>query len=134
VVQTYWPRHPAILAAACHDPTLFYAQEAKDRAELGYPPFGRLANVLVWGRESAEVARACDAIAASIGERLPEGWQLLGPSPAPLSRLKDVWRWHVLVKAPVGADLPAVLGEALAETPRRVGVSVAADVDPVSLL
>ena len=134
VIQTYWPRHPAILAVACHDPTLFYAQEVKDRAELGYPPFGRLANLLVWGKERAEVARACDDLAASIGGRLPDGWQLLGPSPAPLSRLKGVWRWHVLVKAPVAADLPGVLGEVLAATPRRAGVFVAGDMDPVSLL
>ena len=134
VIQTYWPEHPAILAAASHDAATFYGNEANDRRALGYPPFGRLANVLVWGQERAQVASACDELAAAIASRLPEGWQILGPSPAPLSRLKDVWRWHVLVKAPADADLPGVLREALAAAPRRPDVALACDMDPVSLL
>ena len=134
VIQTYWPAHPAIVAAAHHDPATFYRAELDDRRALGYPPFGRLANILVWGKVRREVASACDVVAAQIGERLPDDWQLLGPSPAPLARLKDVWRWHLLVKAPAGADLPGVLREALRSVPKRPAVAIACDVDPATLL
>ena len=134
VVQTYWPEHPAIQAAAAHDPAIFYAQEEADRQALGYPPYGRLANVLAWGKDQAGVARACEALAASLRELAPDEWELLGPSPAPLSRLKGVWRWHVLLKAPSGSDVSSVLRAALKSADRVDGVSVACDVDPLDLL
>lgn len=134
VIQTYWADHPAILAAASHDPALFYADEQTIREELGYPPYGRLANVLIWGKQQAEVARGAQAVFAALQAAVPDTWKLLGPSPAPLSRVKNVWRWHVLVKAPVDADISGPIGVALASLPRSEAVSVAADVDPADLL
>ena len=73
---------------------------------------------------------------ARLVERLvaPESWQLLGPGPAPLSRVKGVWRWHVLVKAPFGDDGSAPVGAALKSVKRADGVALAADVDPTDLL
>ncbi len=134
VIQTYWPDHPAIRAAAAHDPALFYDPERRDRSELGYPPFGRLANVLVRGKDRTEVASVAAAAADALRAHAPGTWQLLGPSPSPLSRIKGVWRWHVLVKAPEDAALPSVVAEALRTVKRHAGVSVSADIDPVDLL
>jgi len=134
VIQTYWPDHPAILAAASHDPALFYAEEEVVRGELAYPPFGRLANVLIWGAKSDDVARAAATVYSAIESAVPGEFRLLGPSPAPLSRVKNVWRWHVLVKAPTGADISAPLGRALKSLPKLGAVSVAVDVDPADLL
>ena len=62
IVQTYWPDHPAIQAAAQHEPRLFYEEEERVRAALGYPPFGRLANVLFWGGDKSAVAAAAHAM------------------------------------------------------------------------
>jgi primosomal protein N' (replication factor Y) len=134
VIQTYWPDHPAILAAASHDPATFYAEEEQLRAELGYPPFGRLANVLIWGAASAEVAKAAHTVFSAIEAVVPDEFRLLGPSPAPLSKVKNVWRWHILVKAPRGADISAPLARALKSLPKLGTVSVAVDVDPADLL
>jgi primosomal protein N' (replication factor Y) len=134
VIQTYWPDHPAILAAASHNPALFYAQEESDRRELGYPPFGRLANVLVWGKEAAPVATAAQAHYEALVSCVPQDWQLLGPSPAPLSRVKGVWRWHVLVKAPADADISTPVGAALKQARRTPDVSASVDIDPADLL
>jgi primosomal protein N' (replication factor Y) len=133
VFQTYAPDHPAIRAAASHDPSVFYGPENLERKAAGLPPHGRIANVLVWGRERTAVA----AHAASIGGRLETmaaDLDVLGPSPAPLERLKGMWRWHLLVKGALDAPIPAVLSAALKAIPRCDGVSVAVDVDPVSLL
>ena len=134
VIQTYWPDHPAILAAASHDPARFYAEEAVLRTELGYPPFGRIANVLIWGAKREEVARSAQVVFSAIEAAVPPEFVLLGPSPAPLSKVKNVWRWHVLVKAPSHSQISAPLGVALKSLPKMPSVSVAVDVDPADLL
>ncbi|NTU70324.1 MAG: primosomal protein N' [Coriobacteriia bacterium] len=134
IVQTYWPDHPAIRAAAAHDPSVFYTQEASERTELGYPPFGRLVNVLIWGKDAGVVADFAARVAASLESSLPVGSSILGPSPAPISRIKGVWRWHVLVKAPEGAAVSGVVSHALGALKSPAEVTVTADVDPLDLL
>lgn len=133
-IQTYWPEHAAIRAAALHDPRAFYADEAAMRSELGYPPFGRLANVLVWGKNQDAVKGQARAVADAVQAAAGDHWLLLGPSPAPLSKLKGQWRWHLLVKTAEGADLSAALGAALAGVASVEGVAVVADVDALDLL
>jgi len=133
-VQTYWPDHPAIQAAALHDPRVFYAEEERVRAEMGYPPFGRLANVLFWGSEQSAVASAARSWADALTSRLPHAWTVLGPSPAPISRLKGVWRWHILVKAPFGASIAEGLAVVESGLTGTRGVSHTIDIDPVDLL
>lgn len=134
IIQTYWADHPAILAASRHDPGAFYEEELRSRAELGYPPCGRIARIVVSGTDVAVVRSSAALLAASARHAAPPGCVVLGPAPAPLARLKNAHRWHVLVKGPAGADLPRVLRDALAGTSIDEGVSVAPDVDPVDLM
>jgi primosomal protein N' (replication factor Y) len=136
VIQTYWPDHPAVVAAAAHDPEAFYANELPLRRALGYPPCGRLARLVLTGKDHAATrssavgaVKALTAAAASI-----PGCVVLGPSPAPIARVKGAWRWQALLKAPVGSDIGAVLREGLARTHIAEGVSAAPDVDPVDML
>ena len=109
VIQAYWPEHRSIVAAAMHDPSLFYGPEEVERRALGYPPFGSIANILVWGREASRVAEYAATVGNAVSSTLPDGWALLGPSPAPLSRLRGSWRWHALLKAPIGSDIAAAM-------------------------
>lgn len=134
VVQTYWPDHPAIRAAASHDPGSFYPGEELVRRELGYPPFGRLANLLAWGTSQTAVAASIRAVSGALRDAMPDDWVLLGPGPAPLAKLKTAWRWHALVKAPRDADMSGPLSAVLGAVPRPKGVSVAIDVDPYDLM
>jgi primosomal protein N' (replication factor Y) len=134
IIQTYWPDHPAVRAVAEHDASSFLEEERSLRSELGFPPCGRLVNVLAWGRDNAAVERVAEMIAAELSTDLPDGWSVLGPSPAPLARLKGVWRWHVLLKAPPCADVSARSAAALRAVVVPRGISVAADVDPVDML
>ncbi len=134
VVQTYWPDHPAVRAAAAHDPSVFYTEERQLRRELGYPPFGRLANVLVWGPRESDVKTLAEAAAAALRDSVPESFSVMGPSPAPLARLKNVWRWHVIVKAPEGEELAGPVGLALRAIKRAEGATMVADVDPLDLM
>ncbi len=134
VIQTYWPDHPAIRAAAAGDADVFYGQEAVARRELRYPPFGRLANITVAGRELAAVRETASAIAIALSSRTPDGFEVLGPSPCVLARVKEQHRWHVLLKAPAGAGIAALVRDAVGEVGMREGVSVAPDVDPLDLM
>lgn len=134
IVQTYWPDHPAIVAAAAHEPATFHTGESAARRELGYPPFGRLANLLVWGRDRGVVDAAASDLDRVVRGLAPDGWSVLGPSPCPLERLKGLWRRHILVKAPVDAAMGPLAAAALAALPTREGISAVADIDPIDLL
>jgi primosomal protein N' (replication factor Y) len=134
IVQTYWPENPAIVAVASHDPSALYAEERAVRESLGYPPFGRLANITCTGKDGEGVRRAASAIADCLRIALAPGWHVLGPAPAVIARVRGSFRWHVLVKAPRGADLSAAVRAALEAAPREAGVSVAPDVDPLDLM
>jgi primosomal protein N' (replication factor Y) len=58
IVQSYWPEHVAIRAAAAHQRELLLAEERQSRSELRYPPYARLANVLAWGQDHAAVEKS----------------------------------------------------------------------------
>jgi primosomal protein N' (replication factor Y) (superfamily II helicase) len=133
IIQTYWPEHPAVRAVAHHDPQLFYASEDTDRAALMFPPYGRMANVIATSKSLVDVKRHCSGIAEALRGAVPAGWEVLGPVPAPLSRVKDRHRWHCVVKAPPDAPVPDVVRSALEGIGRSRGVSVAVDIDPLDL-
>ena len=133
IVQTYWPEHPAVVAVAKHDPSLFYASEHADRKALMFPPYGRMANIVMTSASLVDVKARSSEVAEALRAVLPEDWELLGPVPAPLSRVKDRHRWHVLLKAPAGAPVPDVVRRGLANLKKARGVTVAVDIDPLDL-
>ena len=136
IVQTYWATHPAMRAVATHDRAVFLEAELADRAEAGYPPFRRLANVTVWGRGEKNVRSTCADLAAALRERVGDapGWEVLGPADCVKARVKDQLRRHVMVKAPADADLGGLLGACVASLGRRVGSNIAVDIDAYDLM
>jgi primosomal protein N' (replication factor Y) len=134
VIQTYWPDHPAIVAVSVHDAARFRAQELLLRAELGYPPCGRLARVVFSGTDREVVRSSASAVAEAARAQAVDGVAVLGPAPAALARIKSAYRWHVLVKGAEGSDLPRVVSAAIAAAPAAEGVSVAPDIDPMDLM
>jgi len=135
VVQTYWPGHPAIVAAAARDAEGFFRSESRLRAELRYPPAGRLARVVVSGPEPARVQEAAESLGAALtAAAAGRDVSVLGPSPAPLARIKGRARWHVLLKGASAAPLPEIIAGALAAVPARGDVSFAPDVDPLDMM
>jgi primosomal protein N' (replication factor Y) len=134
VVQTYWPDHSAIRAAARHDARDFYASELSERAALGYPPCGLLARVIVSGTDAGAVRRSSASVASAARAEGGARFTVLGPSPAPLARLRGSHRWHVLVKGPLGAEISELVRRAVAGASIDPGVSIAPDVDPFDLM
>ena len=134
IIQTYWPDHPAVRAVLSSDAEVLYAAEREDRAVLGFPPFGRIANIVASGRSAQAVREVAHAAADALRGAMPEGFSLVGPAPAPIMRVKGNWRWHLLLKAQPGADLPGLLARALEPVQVPEGVTRIVDVDPVGML
>jgi primosomal protein N' (replication factor Y) len=136
LVQTRHPTHHALMHARAHDTEGFLREERELREEPPYPPATWLVNLLLSGpdegevgRRAAEVADWCIALVKRYD--LPIG--VLGPAPCPLVRIKDRWRWHLLLKGP-SQSLGRVVRYA-ARRLRRVGATrIVIDRDPVSLL
>ena len=136
IVQTWWAAHPAMRAVATHDRAVFLEAELAERADAGYPPFRRLANVTVWGRAEKDVRSTCDDLAAAVRAQVGDapGWEVLGPADCVKARVKDQVRRHVMVKAPVDADLGGLLGSCVGSLGRRVGINMAVDIDAYDLM
>ncbi|MDI6711327.1 MAG: primosomal protein N' [Bacillota bacterium] len=133
VLQTYSPDHYSIRAAAQHAYERFFIEEMGLRRQLGYPPFTCLARVLFSSRDEGEARAAAERFAGLVRD---PALTAMGPSAAPLARIKDQYRWHLVCKAAGRMDLARVLQEA-AETfansyRRRVHVSI--DLDPQMIL
>jgi primosomal protein N' (replication factor Y) len=96
VIQTFCPDNYAVAAAARNDYDTFVQQELVFRKLAGYPPFSRLLRVLAEGRREDEAQRLLQQAVASL--RGMADVEVLGPAPAVVARVKDHWRWHMLVK------------------------------------
>lgn len=138
LIQSYRTDIEAVAAAAKHDYEGFYRAEITHREELGYPPFGHLVAVRVDGpdaREVEQVARRIGARARHLAQSEGRDMSVLGPSEAPLSRLKGRTRWHVWLRAaerrPLRWLLRAAVGSDMGATGR---LRVTVDVDPISAL
>jgi primosomal protein N' (replication factor Y) len=132
-LQTYQPDHPVLRALIAADRDAFYATEIELRERSRYPPFGRLASLLISAgeRPAAEVyARRLAALAPRAEEV-----RVLGPAEAPLAVLRGRHRFRLLVKSPRGFDLSAYLRAWIraAQKPRG-NLKLEVDVDPQSFL
>jgi primosomal protein N' (replication factor Y) len=132
-LQTHQVEHPVMKALVACDREAFYASEIEMREKSGYPPFGRLASLIVSAgdRPTAEgFARKLAAI-APIDERI----KVLGPAEAPLAVIKGRYRFRLLVKSQRNVDLSEYLREWLAAGPKTKGnLKLEVDVDPQSFL
>jgi primosomal protein N' (replication factor Y) (superfamily II helicase) len=133
LVQTYQPEHPVMRALLAQDRESFYAHEIAAREQTGYPPFGRLAALVV----SAGDRPAAEAFARQLAARAPpqEAVRVLGPAEAPIAVIRGRHRFRLLAKSARGFDLSGYVRQWLAFGPKpQAGVRVDVDVDPQSFL
>ncbi|MGA8029561.1 MAG: primosomal protein N' [Bryobacteraceae bacterium] len=135
VIQTLNPEHYAIRFAAEQNYEGFYKKEIEFRKWLRYPPFAALANVLVRAEKQEDALR----MSTQLGQLLfpaPEGVRVMGPAEAPVPRLKNEFRYQVLLKAGKRATLRETLKELrrFAEKEKWSATALVIDVDPISLM
>jgi len=135
VIQTYCPEEIAIKTAQTHDYEQFFNCELKNRQELFYPPFSRLARIIVEGSVEQEVKSRISGISSMLRSIAGPQFTILGPTPAVLERIANESRYSLLIKA----QSVRKLGDALREIRKsnsRVSknLKIIIDVDPVNML
>jgi primosomal protein N' (replication factor Y) len=132
-LQTHQPEHPVMRALIAQDREAFYDAEIEARERSFYPPFGRLASIVVSGEDKHDTQSFARALARAAP--LDEAVRILGPAEAPLSLIRGRHRLRLLIKAPRAYDLSAYVREWLAEGPKPKGsLKLDIDIDPQSFL
>jgi primosomal protein N' (replication factor Y) len=143
ILQTYNPDHFSIQAARNQDYYAFYRQEIEFRKSLAYPPFTRMVQVRVQGKDKAgtaryvkQLGRLCRKLQQS--NAIFKKMELLGPVEAPLARIADHHRWQLLIKCPDVKPLHGFVRELLYGNHQAIRkkkeILVAVDVDPCFLM
>lgn len=133
IIQTYSPEHPVIEAVKNYEFDQFMHTELSDRTLLNYPPTGQLALIRLSSISAVKVEKAATQLADNL-RQLESHWQVLGATPALITRVADYYRWQILLKfepkylvsLPSLEELKILMGD------KSVRLSI--DVDPLNIL
>lgn len=144
-IQTYEPEHPVFRYVRHHDYEGFYRTEIKARKELSYPPFSRMIRIILSFRNkdiaqrivrniSGRIRRITSPL-SSIGQgRIRDGVEILGPSPAPIEKIRNLRRWHLILKGKNSKSLRQTASMVIDKIKDIKEVRIDIDVDPINML
>jgi len=140
IIQTYNPEHYSIQSAQLHDYSQFYEQEIEFRESLLYPPFANAATILLQCINEDSLINAANAFATELKVHRKEKYtdvEIRGPVPAPLSKIKGKYRWHLLLRSKEPAHIRELIKLSIKTAPTYVtkgNVELIVDIDPMSVL
>lgn len=132
VVQTYNPEHYAVQAGARHDYQGFYETEIVHRKALCYPPYGQMLKLTVQADEEGKARSLADTVIEKLRILLEENSkaEVIGPFPAPIAKMNDIFRMNIIIKAINLTDVkPYIASIGLTIRP-----DIIIDVEPVSIM
>jgi primosomal protein N' (replication factor Y) (superfamily II helicase) len=137
LIQTYHPEHYSLVCAKDQDYDEFYRREIVFRRTMHYPPFSALINVLIHEKDHDRANGTASEFARELRTAARDGGiRVLGPAPAPISRIKNEYRFQVLIKAQSRSRAREALDVAMdrvtsaGHNPRTISV----EVDPMNLM
>jgi primosomal protein N' (replication factor Y) (superfamily II helicase) len=138
IIQTWNPEHYAIQYACRQDFTSFATEEMQYRKRLLYPPYYRLGRFLFTGADDKKLKSCLTGYHARL-EKLKSKYPdprliILGPVPAPLSKINQSYRWHIILKAIDAETLSRVAGELETVLKLPSSIKLTIDIDPYSLM
>jgi len=137
LLQTRVPNHPSLIHTQSHNFEGYALHELQERKALGYPPYSRLLRVIVSGPNSKQCQEILWEIKSSL-ERYTTAKNIgiisLGPTPAPIERIKTRWRWHLIIKCQKINQLQRILSYLKQASKVPSNVRVAFDLDPLDML
>lgn len=140
VIQTYDPSHPSITYTLAHDFKAFAERELEERRELHYPPVWRMALIRIQAMSADEGRQVAEKIvkrAKILREQFPvygDLIEVLGPATAPLHKLRNKFRYQIILKGDTSKRLNAFCRQLLHDDVAGGGTKVQVDIDPFSMM
>jgi primosomal protein N' (replication factor Y) (superfamily II helicase) len=134
LVQTYSPDHPAIRYAVLHDYEGFARSELPEREKYGVPPYGRIVRLIARGPDEAAVSAYINELGDAIRAEADPSVRVLGPAPAPIIKIRNLYRFHLQLRSPQPRPLQILANTVPGQHPAPHGIELAIDVDPISML
>jgi len=134
VVQTYKPLNFVLQTAKEQNYKAFYEEEMPSRKMLDFPPASHIAAVHFRSQDEDAARAAAEEFAANVLPKMPSGVQVIGPMPSPLSRIKQMFRYQLLLRGGDVRKVTRLLRANVIGGPPLKGVDVYVDVDPRSLM
>ncbi|MCR4430108.1 MAG: primosomal protein N' [Tepidanaerobacteraceae bacterium] len=133
IVQTYCPESFAIRAACEKSISSFYREELNHRYKSNYPPFCHLLNIMLKGSKKEMLEQHAIEIKKMLQKTNERFLEIYGPAPAPRTRIKDSYRYHMLLKSNKAETLIRV-ENLLKSMKRQKEINIVWDMDPQDLL
>lgn len=141
IIQTYQHSHYAIQHAAKHDFTGFFDEEIRNRKELFYPPFTRIINLKISGTNLSDTISVARKISNILNINRKNIYEVVGPAPAPVSKINNQFRWHTIIKVnktqdPAGMLTAKIISSKLHDyyQNKAKDFKLQIDVDPVDMM
>ena len=140
VVQTYNTTHESITFSKDHDYEGFAAVELTNRKQLNYPPFHKLAAIKIQSPDLEKVKATAEQLAhraQSLKQKFSafSEIEILGPAAAPIAKLRNQFRYHLLIKCAQPKILNQFVRRSLGDSKWIIKqVKVGVDIDPLNLL
>jgi primosomal protein N' (replication factor Y) len=133
-IQTYETEHYVFDYVINHDYKSFYEKEIVLRKELSYPPFGKLVRIILSFRTKEAANKTVKDISARVSRIKPRGIEILGPAPAPIEKIRNLWRWHLIIKGKNAKALRQTASLIIEKIKDIKEIRIDIDVDPINLL
>jgi len=131
IIQSYTPAHYAIQAAKTHDYSTFYGKEVSFRKELNFPPFCHMVTLTFRGRKEEKILKVAESLRKKFEKsNKSKAIEIIGPAPAPISRVKGMYRWNLFLKSDRVENATALLKKVIGNRKREGGVLITVDVEP----
>jgi primosomal protein N' (replication factor Y) len=135
ILQTRVPTHPSLILTAASNYDEFAQGELKLRKELCYPPFHKLLRIIISSsdrnhalKRAGQIAGTANSLAASLRA------QILGPAPAPIEKIRTLWRYHLLIRSPSAASLQHAMKQIKKMFQSDSETRISYDLDPHDML
>ena len=137
IVQTYTPEHYSLQYAKKYDYEDFYEKEFTIRAMMGYPPFGRILLINGIGKNEDQLKKQMIFLGKKVKEKAEEfgGLEVLGPTPCIIYKIKENYRWQIIVKGEFSSKFSKSIKDLLYDKANNVynDIRVSMDINPNSL-
>ncbi len=144
ILQTYYPEDWAIKLSAQQNFQEFYKKEIEERKELFYPPFSRLVLIRFQGKDEEKVQQAAESFGSKLSDSLKakgysqksKSLQILGPVPSPLPKIKNDYRFQILIKTREVRTMTQTINSIFEKSAekRYSGVKISIDIDPLDIM